>query len=228
MWYYLDWLNTVQNTIQSEKNCILWIHRLLIATIILVLLVQCALFLCPYISKCYSTNYIPGTYFTCMISMVCASVISTGCVMHMSCISRPMPRWVLRVFLDAIPRFICLKIESNDAEQGEVLHSSNQQNHANPSGEENAKSTNDCSDLGKNHEVIKLLRFIKEDTDTKNKEAENQMQWKCVSKVVDRILLYLFTLFTLLCTLILCIQIINGSQIEYAEILRELQTFWIF
>ena len=160
--------------------------------------------------------------------MVCASVISTGCVMHMSCISRPMPRWVQRVFLDAIPLFICLKVQSNDAEQGEVLQSPNQQNHVNSSGEEKAKPTNDCSDLVENHEVIKLLRFIKEDTDTKNKEAEDQMQWKCVSKVVDRILLYLFTLFTLLCTLILCIQIINSSQMDYSEILRELQTFWTF
>lgn len=157
--------------------------------------------------------------------MVCASVVSTGCVMHMSCISRPMPRWFQRVFLETLPQFLCFKIQLIDEEHGELLPSSNKQNHEYSSGEESSKSTKDCSDIGDNNEVVKLLTFIKKDTDAKNKEAEDQMQWKYASKVVDRILLYLFTLFTVLCTLILCIQIINGSQMEYDEILRELETF---
>ena len=50
--------------------------------------------------------------------MVCLSVISTGFVMHISVLSHPMPRWIKRLFLDIIPRFLCLSIYSDvDSEQ---------------------------------------------------------------------------------------------------------------
>ncbi|XP_072014874.1 neuronal acetylcholine receptor subunit alpha-9-like [Amphiura filiformis] len=40
-----------------------------------------------------------GTYYLCMIVMVCVSVIATGVVMRLSATSQPVPQWVKRVFL---------------------------------------------------------------------------------------------------------------------------------
>ena len=163
----------------------------------------------------------------CMITMVCVSVFSTGVVMHLGDIKRPMPRWVKCVFLVTIPRFLFLSVQSHDIVHVELNKSSNQRNRENSvqSGEENATGNNTCSDLVELREAIALLRYIKADMDTKNQEAEDHMQWKRLSRVVDRILLYLFTLFTVLCTLILSIQIIRGSEMDHEEILRELEEY---
>ena len=159
--------------------------------------------------------------------MVCVSVFSTGVVMHLSDISRPMPRWVKRVFLDTIPWFLFLSLQSHDIVHVELNKSSNPRNRGDSiqSGEENARGNITSSDLVELREAIELLRYIKADMDTKKQEAEDHMQWKRLSKVVDRILLYLFTLFTVLCTLILSIQIIRGSEMDYEEILRELEEY---
>ena len=167
-----------------------------------------------------------GTYFLCMIAMVCVSVLSTGVVMHMSSISQPMPRWVEHVFLDIIPRFLFLSVQSRAIEGVKVSKSSNQDDN-DEANTKTDKEIQDCSDLVKYHELNSFLKFIKADMDTKRKEDEDHMQWKLLSKVVDRILLYLFTLFTVLCTLIISIQIITGSEMEYDEILRELGNYWI-
>ena len=160
-----------------------------------------------------------------MIAMVCVSVFSTGVIIHLSDISRPMPRWVKRVFLDTIPRFLFLSVQSHDIEYVDVNKSSNQRSREDSvkSGEENTTGNNECSELVELREAIELLRYIKADMDTKKQQAEDHMQWKRLSKVVDRILLYLFTLFTVLCTLIISMQIIRGSEMDYEGILRELE-----
>ena len=143
-----------------------------------------------------------------------------------------MPRWIQRVFLDIIPRFLCLSPRSLEYTSVEGIQLTNTQNHVDSdilkNGKENAKPNNVAEssfEFVKFEEQVHILRFMKEDMIAKNKETKEQLQWKRLSKVVDRILLYLFTLFTVLCTLILSIQIIRGSKMEYDEILRELEEF---
>ena len=167
-----------------------------------------------------------------MIAMVCVSVLSTGVVMHISGISQPMPRWIQRIFLDIIPRLLCLSPLSVEYESVEAIESLRTRNHKDSdvlkNGKENAKPTNAAESsfaFAKFEDHLHILKFIKQDMIAKNKDIKEQLLWKRLSKVVDRILLYLFTFFTVLCTLILSIQIIRGSEMEYDEILRELEEF---
>ena len=170
-----------------------------------------------------------------MIAMVCVSVISTGIVMHISGISQPMPKWIKRIFLDIIPRCLCLSSgEPRDNEKREIIQVSSQRQDDNSDtvrivngSVKVVKEVESSAEAGEHHsETADLLRFMKLDIDTKNRESVNQWQWKRLSIVIDRILLYLFTLFTVLCTLIICIQLITGSSIEFDKIEQELEEQW--
>ena len=92
---------------------------------------------------------------------------------------------------------------------------------------EKTKELEERSDLMGCNEAIQLLRSIKDNLDIKHKDDNlTQAQWKRLSVVIDRILLCVFTSVTVLCTIILCIQIIDGSRAEYDAILRELEEHW--
>ena len=162
--------------------------------------------------------------------------------MHIGDLSQPMPRWVHRVFLEIISRILCLtstkaSYSNGDSDKTNIIQNGLSQNQ-NPLGsnsvetEQKLKETPETNteaspdSLAQIHEAIALLRSIKADMDAKDAENAEHLQWRQLSIVLDRILLYLFTSFTLLCTLILCIQIIRGSANKYDETLRELDELW--
>ena len=174
-----------------------------------------------------------GTYFLCMIAMVCVSVLSTGFVMHVSSLSQSMPRWVEHVFLEIIPRRLCLTTGPryyNDREEVMTVPNQLQYDDVAKNGKETKMKNNQVEappDTPGFNEAIALLRSIKDNLDIRHKDDDlTQLQWKRLSVVIDRILLCVFTLFTVLCTLILSIQIIDGSKAEYDAILRELDEQW--
>ncbi|XP_072014930.1 acetylcholine receptor subunit beta-like [Amphiura filiformis] len=171
-----------------------------------------------------------GTCFICMIAMVCISVISTGVVMHVSGISQPMPNWIRRLFLEMLPRFLCLPVYSFEAPYIDAADvTENQHNNDNANGKVDA--TNENKDyVGVEpktfNKTVELLRYIKDDIDTKNAANLEHLQWRRVSIIIDRLLLYLFTTFTIVCTFYIGVQIGVGSVGEYDEILYDLEEDW--
>ncbi|XP_072021495.1 uncharacterized protein [Amphiura filiformis] len=170
-----------------------------------------------------------GTYFTCMISMVCLSVISTGIVMHLSAISQPMPKWVKRILLEKLPRVLCVSFQIH-AEGADMANKSIFEiHHTNKNGMVDVKEENDDS-AGREtktfNEMVELLKYIKEDINIKNDENAEHLQWQCVSIIIDRMLLYLFSVFTIICTLYLAILTVHGSVEDYNDILKELEEDW--
>ncbi|XP_072021489.1 neuronal acetylcholine receptor subunit alpha-6-like [Amphiura filiformis] len=179
-----------------------------------------------------------GTYFTCMIAMVCCSVISTGVVMHLSAISQPMPRWVKRIFLEKIPRFLCLSAFpfQNHTEGPDIqnIKSIVENHHTDNSAVlerrkvDVSAESDDSVGLEPKHfnEIVELVKYIKEDIVVKNNENSEYFQWRRVSIIIDRMLLYLFSVFTIICTLYLAILTVHGSVEEYKDILKELEKDW--
>ncbi|XP_072014940.1 neuronal acetylcholine receptor subunit alpha-10-like [Amphiura filiformis] len=171
-----------------------------------------------------------GTYFICMIAMVCISVISTGVVMHVSGISQPMPRWIKRLFLEIFPRLLCLSVYSFEAPHIDAADiCENQHNNDNANGKVDATNENEDS-VGVEpktfNKTVELLRYIKDDIDSKNADTLEHLQWRRVSIIIDRMLLYLFSMFTIVCTVYIGFQIITGSVGEYDDILYELEENW--
>ena len=158
-----------------------------------------------------------------MIAMVCVSVISTGFVMHISGISQPMPKWIKRVFLDIIPRCLCLSPGEPRDHGGEKVTS--QWYCEGSDGKENMNSCErkeSCTEFEKYNDSVDLLRFMTEDISGKNKQIIEHLQWRRLAIVVDRVLLYLFTLFVVLSTASLFVQIVNGGRMDHDEIMRKL------
>ncbi|XP_072014971.1 neuronal acetylcholine receptor subunit beta-2-like isoform X2 [Amphiura filiformis] len=178
-----------------------------------------------------------ATYFTCMITMVCCSVISTGVVMHLSAISQPMPTWVKRIFLEKVPRFLCLTTFSfgKDAEGEDMENKSIFENHDTNDRAILEDGKVDVSTEGKDsvgrepksfNDFVELVKYIKEEIAIKNDENSDHILWQRVSVIIDRMLLYLFSLFSFICTLYLGVLIAHGSEAEYNDILNELEEDW--
>ena len=159
-----------------------------------------------------------------MIVMVCISVISTGFVMHISGLSQPMPRWVKRLFLDIIPRFLCLSVYSDvDLEQfGELSHNQVDKNDL----IENGVELNDAAE-----EIETSVGILQKESSSRVAERskclkDDKAKWRRLSIIIDRMLLYLFSLFTIFCTTYLSIRMISGSAKEYDDILQDLDENW--
>ncbi|XP_072014951.1 neuronal acetylcholine receptor subunit beta-3-like [Amphiura filiformis] len=174
-----------------------------------------------------------GTYFICMIAMVCISVISTGFVMHVSGISQPMPRWIKRIFLEIVPRSMCLSVYSFQAhhiDAADIFENQHNNDNAVIANGKVASTKENVDSVGVEpktfNKTVELLRYIKEDIDTKNTATLEHLQWRRVSIIIDRMLLYLFSTFTIVCTFYLAVQIVTGSMGEYDEILYELEEDW--
>ncbi len=156
------------------------------------------------------------TYFISMIAIVCISVISTGFVMHISGLSQPMPRWIKRLFLDIIPRFLCLSVYSDvDPVQFEERLLDKTHEDKNDVTENGINDT--ASDNGISVGNINKGSFLEDDF---------KVKWRRLSIIIDRMLLYLFSLLTIVCTLYLSIQVTLGSGKEYDEILQDLDDNW--
>ena len=150
-----------------------------------------------------------------MIVMVCVSVIATGFVMHLSATPQPMPRWVEQVFLEMIPRLLCLKSGPLADENSEPLMRRSSLN--NQQVETVSGNITDVEDT---------FAFLERDVKIKNSQAFEQMQWRRVSMVVDRLLLVISIIFIILCTLLITIEIITGSEERFDEIKGTLAENW--
>ena len=71
-----------------------------------------------------------------------------------------------------------------------------------------------------------IFRFLMNDVKIKNDFAFEHTQWRRVSIVVDRLLLAIFSIFIVLCTLLLSIQIVTGSEESFDDIKRNLAENW--
>ncbi len=157
--------------------------------------------------------------------MVCISVIATGFVMHISVLSHPMPRWIKRLFLDIIPRFLCLSVYSDVDLVGErVLDKTHEDNNGvivngielNDAAEDNGTSVGSAPKASSS-EVADLLQFLKDD---------NKFKWRRLSIIIDRMLLYLFTLFAIVCTTYFGVGVFIKSAEEYDMIFQDLDDNW--
>ncbi len=138
-----------------------------------------------------------------------------------------MPRWIKRLFLDIIPRFLCLSVYSDvdPVQFGEhhnkhedkkgVIENGKQLNDTGEESEDNGISIGN-SQKGSNSEVAELLQFMKND----------KGKWRRLSIIIDRMVLYLFSLFTIISTTYLSIRVIDGSAKEYDDILQDLDENW--
>ena len=164
----------------------------------------------------------------CMIVMMCASVIATALVIHLSANSKPIPRWVNHIFLEIVPRMICYtdgsrevddtvsriadgpsphEEENNEMEKSDGSHTESDQ--------ANEESKND-SDLSKEHrEISVILQRLKRDLEEKNSSSYQQHQWRRVSIIIDRLLLYIFSVFTTVCTGLIMSLLIVGSAKDF-------------
>ena len=174
-----------------------------------------------------------------MIVMVCASVIATVLVIHLSAISQPVPPWVNTLFLKIIPRLMCLSVEPGPATvlanrgkeyideqskhlgaaQNGIMINANQKSDP----EVYPPHQNSSKDL---QELVSAFNYLKADTERKNAESLEQAQWRRVSIVVDRILLYIFSIFAIVCTVFLTTQVVVGSSNDYKREMREFEEEW--
>ena len=152
-----------------------------------------------------------------MIVMVCVSVIATGFVMHLSATTQQMPRWVEQVFLEMIPCLLCLQPGPLANGNGEPLMRRSSLNNQEVGVETISGNIKDAEDI---------LSFLKHELKIKNSQAFQQMQWRRVSMVIDRLLLVIFIIFIILCTLLLTIEIITGSEERFDDIKLTLAENW--
>ncbi|XP_072041536.1 neuronal acetylcholine receptor subunit alpha-3-like [Amphiura filiformis] len=182
-----------------------------------------------------------GTYFLCMIVMVCVSVIATGIVMHVSALSQPVPRWVKLVFLHFLPRVLCLSpdpientldgtkhFQIENPNSSESIESCVEDLHANHANQVSSKVTdnNITSIMNMMKEILETLRFMKTNLTNRNEQTLEQMQWRRVSIIVDRLLLNIFSLYMIVCTVYITVEILIGSEEEYEAVKLDLEENW--
>ena len=71
------------------------------------------------------------------------------------------------------------------------------------------------------------LNFLKADTERKNADSLEAAQWRRVSIIVDRLLLYIFSTFGIVCTLYMTTEIVFGSSNDYDSQLKEFEREWL-
>ncbi|XP_072023061.1 neuronal acetylcholine receptor subunit alpha-9-like [Amphiura filiformis] len=175
-----------------------------------------------------------GTYFLCMIVMVCVSVIATGIVMHVSALSQPVPRWVKCVFLHFLPRVLCLSpdtIEENSDGTKTFLIENPNSRVSIENGVEELRANQVLSVVTDNNITSTLIERLdkldmKLDLANRNAQTFEQMQWRRVSIIVDRLLFNTFSLFMIVCTVYITLEVVIGSEEEYDAVKRDLEENW--
>ena len=170
-----------------------------------------------------------------MIVMVCASVIATVLVIHLSAISQPVPSWVNTLFLRIIPRLIFLSVGPGaDRITTRGLHSNHEEECVKSDVEsddidaiqnENHRSSNlvICKELQDIASALNSLKRLDQDISRKNEQRLEHVQWRRVAIIVDRLLLYTFSLFTVACNIYFAMHIVLGSDKNYDKELAEFE-----
>ena len=153
--------------------------------------------------------------------MVCISVLLTGIVMHISSLQQPMPKWIRRVFLEILPPILCLSNLINMEKNMGII-----ENEQIDGGDETGDLIDEKQPSSENDVIVKLLEYIREDIQRKTHDSLQNLQWRRLSVIIDRIFLILFTAFVMACTIYLTLDIVSGSQKEYDDILDDLEENW--
>ena len=153
---------------------------------------------------------ISGDYFLAMITMVCLSVVTTVVVIHVSARSETVPQWVHFIFLRCLARLTCMyEPEFEHPTPAEEKWSAKKCAFKLLGGNGDEKLENKDSDHNPNggfsmpSSVVADIHFLRTSVEEKNAEDLLVQQWKHVGKVIDRCLLWVFSLYALLTTVIL-------------------------
>ena len=183
-----------------------------------------------------------------MIVMVCVSVIATVLVIHLSAISQPVPPWVNTLFLRIIPRLMLLSVEPGEntntgapavvwANHGSNESADDKSHVKHIEATTNGMVMNQKMIPDANHapqqnpgkelqSMACALNFLKADTERKNADSLEAAQWRRVSIIVDRLLLYIFSTFGVVCTIYMTTEIVFGSNNDYDSQLKEFEREW--
>ncbi|XP_072042662.1 neuronal acetylcholine receptor subunit alpha-5-like [Amphiura filiformis] len=140
-----------------------------------------------------------GSFFLSMIAIVSVSVVGTIFVIHINGIShRPVPGWVDWLFLQKLPRLVCLN----------GINTSRHHFETKPADTESEKLPSTSFD------------------DQMEEENQNRHDWKLVSLVVDRYLMVVFSMVTVVITVTIFVIIVIGSQREFENEMEILNNSW--
>ena len=162
-----------------------------------------------------------------MITLVSTSVIATVIIIHMSRITyRPVPSWVQWLVLNKLPRFVCIDDVGKWHRHMKKL---------------SFRSSNTCSEkcaipTVANNEVSALSKSTTNDVNAPTpasnfeqvaqEEQQNQHEWKLVSLVVDRYLMVIFSIATIVITIIILVFVVIGSRAEFDQEMDILNNSW--
>ena len=183
------------------------------------------------------------TFFLVMIVMVCFSVVCTVLVIHIGSSARPVPRCIRWLFLDFLPNIVCLRhlersqilninvhqkinpleegehivLQNGDEEQCEYLNEhTNRLNHTHHTPGRSGSLRPPCKACeSENTETKKRLEFVVKDIQEKKLAEAIRSDWHQVAVVVDRCLLIIFVMFSLVSTLILAAALLTGINQTY-------------
>ncbi|XP_072030304.1 neuronal acetylcholine receptor subunit alpha-10-like [Amphiura filiformis] len=184
------------------------------------------------------------TFFLVMIVMVCLSVVCTVLVIHIGSSARPVPRCIRWLFLDVLPTIVCLRHlersqilnlnvqKINPLEEGEhiVLQNGDEEqceyrnehtsrvthNHQMPNRTSTTRSQSRACD-SENSETKKRLEYVVKDIQEKKLTEAIRSDWHQVAVVVDRCLLIIFVVFSIVSTLTLAAALLSGINHSYLE-----------
>ncbi|XP_072046595.1 neuronal acetylcholine receptor subunit alpha-10-like [Amphiura filiformis] len=176
-----------------------------------------------------SESPIIGSYFFSMIATVSASVIATVIVIHMSSIAhKPIPSWVHWIVLQILPRLVCMNAIKTS-----------QRHHETKSAKRETATISSTHYL---HNliapVVHMSTFADEDINDGSKlqsksfdvqieeENQNRHDWKLVSLVVDRYMMLIFSITTVVITVTLLVTITIGSKQEFEYEIDFLNNTW--
>ncbi|XP_072046622.1 neuronal acetylcholine receptor subunit alpha-10-like [Amphiura filiformis] len=140
-----------------------------------------------------------GSFFLSMITIVSGTVVGTIFVIHINGIShRPVPGWVHWLLLQKLPRLACL----------DGIKTSRHHSETKPADTESEKLPSKC--------------FY----DQMEEENQNRHDWKLVSLVVDRFLMVVLSIVTVVITVTVLVIVFKGSEREFENEMEILNNSW--
>lgn len=162
-----------------------------------------------------------------MITLVSTSVIATVIVIHMSRIThKPAPSWIQWLVLNKLPRFVCIddvgKWHRHMQKSSFRSSTTCSEKCAIPTVSNNgvsALSKSTTNNVNASTSASNFEQVVEE-------EQQNQHEWKLVSLVVDRYLMVIFSIATIVITVTILAIIIIGSREEFDKEIDILNNSW--
>ncbi|XP_072016672.1 neuronal acetylcholine receptor subunit alpha-10-like [Amphiura filiformis] len=181
-----------------------------------------------------------GTFFLLMITMVCVSVFFTVIVIHVGYNRTPMPTWVEYCIISCLGKCVCItgspsskanKIDLPDISPTEIVGTLQNESETNvyhtqigrdhiPASNINGRFITDSpnvmtavsSDLA---QIKEILCASRDDMNSKANEDIMLEKWQLVSMIADRVLMIMFTCFTVIVTVVMTTYIVVKSEQEH-------------